>query len=526
MTPAELRTALRAAGASRRWFLAYAGSIAAAAAARRLRAEAPAARFASDPFTLGVASGDPAADGVVLWTRLVPRPFEPGGGLEPKPLEVRWEMAHDEAFTRPVASGVAVADPQLAHSVHVEVEGLEPDRWYWYRFRCGDAESPPGRTRTLPVAGTMPSCLRFAFASCQHRETGHYAAYRHLAEIENDLVFHLGDYIYEGPTKGPHVIRPHGLTEIQSLDDYRIRHAMYKSDGLLQAAHAACPWMVTWDDHEVDNNYAADISEEAGVAPADFLVRRAAAYQAYYEAMPLRRSSLPRGPSMRVHRGAAFGDLASFFVLDTRQHRGDQPHGDGKHELDASTFAPGRTMLGAEQEAWLRGGLASSPARWNVLAQQVMLGMVDRTPGERQLYAMDQWPGYLDARRRLLESMLERQVSNPVVVTGDIHSNWVNDLRADDRRPELPVIATEFVGTAISSKPNGITNPAKLAQLLAENPSLVWHGGGNGYASCTATADRLETIYHVVEDVARPDSPVTTAARFVVESGRPGAVRT
>jgi alkaline phosphatase D len=526
MTPDAMRAALPQTGWSRRWFLAYAAGIAVAAGTRRTCGEAGPARFSSDPFSLGVASGDPSPRGMVLWTRLAPRPLEPGGGLGPAPLDVAWEVAHDESFTRPAAAGVVVADPNLGHSVHVEVDGLEPDRWYWYRFRCGDAVSPPGRTRTLPTADGTPERVRFAFASCQNRETGHYAAYRHLAEAGHDLVFHLGDYIYEGPSKGPHVVRPHGMPEIHSLDDYRIRHALYRSDPLLQAAHAACPWMVTWDDHEVDNNYAAAISEEVDVDPAAFLVRRAAAYQAYYEMMPLRRACLPRGPHMRLHRDATFGDLAGFFVLDTRQYRGDQPNGDGKQELDDAAFAPGRPMLGDAQEAWLLERLTGSPARWNILAQQVMFGMVDRTPGDRRLYAMDQWPGYLDARRRLLEAMHERRVANPVVLTGDIHSSWVNDLRADDRRPELPVLATEFVGTGISSTPNGITNPAKRDQLLAENPSLVWHGGGNGYASCLATRDRLETTYVLVEDVTRPDSAVNPSTTFVVESGRPGAVRT
>jgi len=526
MTPDESRRALVQSGWSRRGFLAHAGSIAALACLARGRTAAAAARLTADPFSLGVASGDPDASGMVLWTRLAPRPLEPAGGLAPEPLDVTWEVAHDESFQRPAASGVAVADPRLAHSVHVEVDGLEPDRWYWYRFRCGDALSPAGRTRTLPAAGATPNRVRFAFASCQNRETGHYAAYRHMADAGHDLVFHLGDYIYEGASKGPHVLRPHGMPEIHSLDDYRIRHALYRTDPLLQAAHAACPWLVTWDDHEFDNNYAADVSEETGIDPAAFLARRAAAYQAYYEMMPLRRACLPRGPEMRLYRSATFGDLASFFVLDTRQYRGDQPNGDGKRELDAAACAPGRPMLGAEQESWLLDGLSASPARWNVLAQQVMLGMVDRTPGERRLYAMDQWPGYLDARRRLLEALHERKVENPVVLTGDIHSNWVNDLRIDDRRPELPVLATEFVGTGISSNPNGITNPAKREQLMSENPSLVWHGGGNGYASCAVTRDRLETTYLLVADVARADSPVAATAAFVVESGRPGAVRT
>lgn len=522
----DLQTLMRRAGFSRRSFLAATASMAAAqAVSRKTRGGGPAARFSRDPFSLGVASGDPSADGMVLWTKLAPSPLEPGGGLPPEPVPVAWEVAADEGFARIVASGSTSALPQLAHSVHIEVTGLQPDRWYWYRFRSGDAPSPTGRTRTLPAPGSSPVQARFAFASCQNYETGHYAAYRHMADTEHDLVFHLGDYIYEMKSKGPKAVRPHGMPEIHSLDDYRIRYALYRGDPLIQAAHAACPWMVTWDDHEVDNNYCNAASEEVDVDPVAFLERRASAYQVYYEMMPLRHACLPRGADMRLYRDAAFGDLASFFMLDTRQHRSDQPHGGNWHAITAECSEPSATMLGREQAGWLASRLIESPTRWNVLAQQVMLGMVDRTAGEDCKYAMDQWPGYLAERRRILEFMHNRRLPNPVILTGDIHSNWVNDLRADDRNPDLPVLATEFVGTGISSPANGITDPEKLALLMAENPSLVWHGGGNGYASCTVSPDRMETTYLTVDDVARADSGVSVAARFMVESGRPGAVR-
>jgi len=524
-TPADLR---QAAGTrrSRRCFVESSiGLLMSLAVARRGRGAAAVPRFPADPFSLGVASGDPSATGVVLWTRLAPTPLVPGGGLAPETIPVAWEVAHDEGFSRIIASGSALALPQLAHSVHVELEGLAPDRWYWYRFHCGGATSPKGRTRTLPAAGMSPAQARFAFASCQNHETGHYAAYRHMAETEHDIVFHLGDYIYEMRSKGQGAVRPHGMPETVTLDDYRIRHALHRGDPLLQAAHAACPWMVTWDDHELDNNYASDIPETVDVDPVVFLSRRANAYQAYYEMMPLRRACLPRGPDMRLYRDAAFGDLGAFYVLDTRQYRSAQPHGGHWHKITEECLAPEATMLGRQQSGWLASRLIESPTRWNVLAQQVMLGMIDRTPGEESRYAMDQWPGYLAERRRLLEFMHEREISNPVILTGDIHSSWVNDLRADDREPELPVLATEFVGTGISSPPNGLTDPDAIAELLADNPSLVWHGGGNGYASCMIRPDRMETTYFTVDDVARADSPVSCAARFTVENGRPGAIR-
>lgn len=474
-------------------------------------------------FPLGVASGDPAPDGVVLWTRLAGDPLD-GGGLPPEDMEVVWEVARDERMADVVRRGTAVAPAALGHSVHVEVEGLEPGRWYWYRFRSGVDESATGRTRTLPAPGASVDALRFAFASCQHYEHGYFTAYRHMAEDDLDLVFHLGDYIYEyeGRDGFP---RRHRGGEIELLDDYRDRYALYRSDPDLQAAHAACPWVVTWDDHEVDNNYADDASEEEGLPAELFLRRRAAAYQAYYEHMPLRRASLPTGPGMRLHRSFAWGGLASVHVLDTRQYRTDQPCGDRRGAVCDGVHDPAATLLGAEQERWLVDGLDRSNARWNVLAQQIMMARIDFTPGAGESVALDMWSGYEAARRRLMEFLAARRPANPVVLTGDVHSNWVNDLKVDYGDAAAPVVGTEFVGTSISSGGDGVDTRDTTAALLAENPSVRFYNGQRGYVRCELTPARCRTDYRVLEYVTRPGSPISTRASFLVEDGRPGAQR-
>ena len=478
-------------------------------------------RFAENPFQLGVASGDPTPDGVVLWTRLAPQPLI-GGGMPPARVEVGWQVARDEGFQQIVQEGTTVAAPQLAHSVHVEVAGLDPDRWYWYRFRAGSEESPVGRTRTLPAVEATPQALRFAFASCQHFETGYYTAYQHMAAENLDLIIHLGDYIYEGAGRA-NLIREHTGLEITSLEDYRNRHAQYKSDGDLQTAHASCPWLVTWDDHEFDNNYASEVSEQTGIDEVAFLARRANAYQAYYEHMPLRRSTVPRGPAMQIYRAVPFGRLATFFVLDTRQYRSDQPNGDGKKPLEGKVLDPQATMLGTRQESWLTAGLLRSETQWNVLAQQVMMARVDRLPGEGGHYSMDQWSGYDVPRKRLLQFLEDRQIPNPVVLTGDIHTNYVNDLKVDFDRPELATIATEFVGTSISSAGDGMVKAAYTDTMLAENAFVRFHNAERGYVSCTVTPDTWRADYQVVPFVTRRGAPLITRKSFVVAEGRPGA---
>jgi alkaline phosphatase D len=427
-------------------------------------------------------------------------------------------------MTRIVRRGSVAARPEFAHAVHVEVEGLSPDRFYWYRFRAGSDETVVARTRTLPREGAAVARLRFAFCSCQHYETGYFTAYRHMAEEDLDLVFHLGDYIYEGPgaDKRP---RRHVGPEIMTLADYRNRHAQYRTDPDLQAAHARFPFIVTWDDHEVENNYAAAISEQRDPRET-FLVRRAAAYQAYYEHMPLRRASIPKGPDLQLYRRFTYGSLASFFVLDERQYRSDQPCGDGNRPMCPEAEREDASLLGREQARWLLEGLDRSRARWNVMPQQVMMARVDRTAGPEARYSMDQWPGYEAERRRLLEFFGSRRPANPVVLTGDIHTNWVNDLTIDCGDPKSPVVGTEFVVTSLSSGGDGTDKPGNLDRLLAENPCVKFHNAQRGYVSCEMTPDQLRADYQVVPFVSKPGAPKTTRASFVVESGRPGAAQT
>jgi alkaline phosphatase D len=521
-------------GVSRRLFLAYGAALASLPLLGRTASAANARpSFAADPFSLGVASGDPYADSVALWTKLAPNPLDPDGGMKPETIEVAWEVSEEETFTKSVQKGKSLATPQLGHSVHVEVAGLRPDRWYWYRFRAGDAVSPVGRTRTLPAAAAMPEKLKFAFASCQHYEQGLYTAYEQMAKDDLDLVFHLGDYIYEYPAPDRQTVRKHSGPKdrkIKTLADYRERHMQYRADPLLHKMHALCPWFVTWDDHEFDNNYADDVQEEQrkGVPkadPVDFLVQRAAAYQAYYEMMPLRRRSLPQGPDMQLYRKASFGRLAELFVLDTRQYRTDQPNGDGLKPLSDGALKKTNSLLGKRQRGWLDAGLISSTATWNVLAQQVMMGMVERENRDRVGYSMDQWPGAVHERLALVRFLADRKVPNPVVLTGDIHANWVNDLRVDDRTPETPIVATEFVGTSISSGGNGRKQPANLDRLIARNPFVKFHDQQRGYVRCTVTPKDWRSDYVIVDDVLKPNGAVSTLASFVVEAGKPGTMK-
>ncbi|MBL8204128.1 MAG: alkaline phosphatase D family protein [Blastocatellia bacterium] len=478
--------------------------------------------FANDPFQLGIASGDPWPDGVVLWTRLAPNPLQ-GGGMPAQNVPVQWEVATDERMQNVVAKGRATARPEMGHSVHVEVRGLQPARWYWYRFTVDAGSSPIGRTRTAPASNAKNDRMNFAFVSCQHYETGYYTAYKHLAADDLELVFHLGDYIYEGGAANDRV-RKHNSAEIKTIEDYRNRYALYKSDPLLQLAHANFPWAVVWDDHEVDNNYAGLVPEDKQTAE-EFARRRAFAYQVYYEHMPLRRSVLKRGNNVQIYRHLSFGNLASAYLLDTRQYRTNQPCDDGNKPACPESLDPRQTLLGDEQERWLQRSLSQSKGRWNILAQQVMVGALDTAPGEPQTFPMDQWNGYAAARKRLLEFLRDRKPSNPVVLTGDIHSNWVNDLKPEFYRESSPVVATEFVGTSITSGGDGSDVRPTTAKVLSENPHIKFFNAQRGYVRCSLTPQRWQSDYRIVTEVSKPDAPVSTRASFVVESGRAGAHR-
>jgi alkaline phosphatase D len=481
----------------------------------------PRPSFATDPFALGVASGYPRADGMVLWTRLV-------GGFGPAPVRVRWEVSSNDAFSSIVSSGKTEATAQWAHSVHVETHGLEPDRWYWYRFHAGDASSAVGRTRTAPAAGTAVARLRFAFASCQQYEQGWYVAHRHLAAEDLDLVVFLGDYIYESSWGREHV-RKHEGGEPYTLKEYRARYALYKSDPDLQKSHAAFPWLATWDDHEVDNDYAADRPED-GMPRERFLARRAAAYRAYYEHMPLPASMRPSGPDMRVYTQLDWGALASFFVLDDRQYRAPQvcpSRPGGSTVVDPAVCTeiddPSRSMLGAAQEAWLERGLAQSGAGWNILAQQTLMARLDRKLGAERQYWTDGWDGYPMARKRLLNSIHSNKIKNPVVIGGDVHMNWVADLKPDFDDESSPVVASEFCGTSITSQ---AASQKMVDALLRESPHLKYgRSDRRGYVRMTLADGRLDADLMGLETVKKPESRIEALASFVVEDGKPGPQR-
>ena len=509
---------------SRRRFVQAASAFGAAAALAPALKVLAQPRLKSDPFTLGVASGYPHPAGVTLWTRLAPDAAHAGSALN-----VRWEVAEDEGFRAIVARGTALATATWGHSVHVDVSGLQPARPYWYRFAAGAAVSAIGRTQTAPDPAAPNPRLRFAFAACQQYEHGYYAAYRHMAAEDLDLVVHLGDYIYES-TWGRNLVRAHGSDPPYTLDAYRARHALYRSDPDLQAAHAAFPWIVTWDDHEVQNDYANDRSQDLDSRDA-FLARRTAAYQAYYEHMPLPAWARPRAHEMRLHGRASFGALASFFVLDTRQYRSHQvcarPGRGGstvvREEDCPERRDPALTMLGAEQERWLDDALGRSRTRWNVIAQTTLMARADRRVGSGADYWTDGWDGYPQARARLLTSIAKQRVSNPLVIGGDLHMGTVAELKADFDDAKAPVIATEFVCPSISSQGPAVK---RVELLLQENPHIRFaNGARRGYSTVELTHSRCVTRMRTVTNALDRETDIRTLASYAVDDGRAGAQR-
>ncbi len=510
---------------NRRFFLLRASAAATATQLPRWAWAWAWAHLQHNPFALGVASGDPHPDGVVLWTRLLSA--DTSEALPP--LTVHWELAHDVHFRRLVQRGQAQALPAAGHSVHVEVQGLESSRWYYYRFMLGDAVSAIGRTRTAPAPGDTPQRLRLAFASCQRWEHGRYAAWHHVAEMAPDLVLFLGDYIYEytSPKDSTGLARMHSLRHARTLQDYRDRYALHKSDPQLQAAHAACPWVVTWDDHEVENDWAAERGQ--GGATHAFLEKRLAAWQAFYENMPLRASSLARGlPQLQVYRSLAWGQLARIQALDTRQYRDWQacrPEGSSGassvRPADCPAWSePQRSLLGTAQERWLAGQLAQTPAHWSVIAQQTLFAPRHYPSGLR---STDTWDGYPAARERLLQTLQRHPQRNTVFLGGDIHQNYVCRILSEPGDPTSSVLASEFCGTSISSHAG--TTQAKVDAIARHNPHvLLARCEERGFGLADITPQRWNTTLYAVSDPLLADSPIHPLARFVVEDGRPGPV--
>lgn len=482
--------------------------------------------FSTYPFTMGVASGEPWPDSVVLWTRLAPEPLE-GGGMPMTNVEVGWEIARDSAFRTIAQKGTAVARPELGHSVHVEASGLEPGREYWYRFHAGREVSQTGRTKTAPPEGAAVDQLRFAVCGCNHYETGFFTAFRRIAEEPFDFVFHTGDYIYEGRANGgrnPNLVRQHHGQEIYTLVDYRNRYAQYKSDPDLLAAHASAPFIVTWDDHEVDNDYAGEMDEN-DTPPEVFLLRKAAAYQAYYETMPLRAATMPVGPQMRLYRRLQFGNLIDLSVLDTRQFRSKQACGGGGATDCAAALDPARTMLGAEQEKWLFANLASARAKWTMLGQQVPTFARDSagaSPAGR--FSMDKWDGYAAARQRLYARLKETKAPNPVVLSGDVHVHYGADLKLDFANPRSEIIGVELTNTAVTSGSDGADVSPTWERVRGDNPHIKYHSSRRGYIACTATPTTLRAEFKILDKVTVPNLPARISGALVIEAGRPGSV--
>ncbi|MGH8178079.1 MAG: alkaline phosphatase D family protein [Steroidobacter sp.] len=499
------------------------GALAAATLPTRLLYAADALRFRADPFTLGVASGYPAPDTVVLWTRIAPAPFEPGGGIpNDAVIPVTWEVASDERMQKILRSGVDYSTAQWAHSIHAEPAGLEPGRDYWYRFTAGGKQSPIGRTRTAPRFDDANAHLRIAVASCQQYEHGYFNAYRHMLDDELDVIMHVGDYIYEA-SWGQNRIRSHNAPEVFTLDDYRARYALYRGERELQAAHAACPWLVTWDDHEVENDYAGAVSEEDD-AREWFLARRAAAYQAYYEHMPLPRRAIPFGAEMGLFSQRSFGQLANVFMMDTRQYRAPLACTDPGRRTSRSVSCaelsdPARSKLGAAQEGWLASRMAASRARWNLFASGTVMAYVDERPGPGEVFWNDGWNGYPAARARLMETIAQSKVANPIILSGDIHSFLAAHHHRIPNDRDSPMVATEFVATSISAQ--GLAQRS-LDERRANNPNLLFaNSERRGYLRLDVTRERLQADMIAVESVTNRDAGRFVQASFVVEDGRP-----
>ena len=472
------------------------------------------------PFKLGVASGEPAADSVVLWTRLAPTPLNSDGqgGMPNADVTVEWQVSTDESFGSLTASGQVTARYADAHSVHVVAGGLRADAGYFYRFRAQGQLSPVGRTRTTPATGSFGSGLRMVFTSCADYQGGYFTAYRRMAEDQPDLIVHLGDYIYEYPAIATAVRQHVGTSEIVSLADYRRRYAQYRTDPDLQAAHAVAPWLVVPDDHEVENNYANNVRADSTpvLTSAQWTARRTAAYRAYYENMPLRPSAAPTGNAVALYRRVRWGKLATFHLLDTRQYRDDQACGD-LWKVCPAADDPARSLPGKTEEAWLLDGLGQHLGTWDVIAQQVFFAAQRDAAGAGN---MDAWDGYRASRDRIQQGWRDRSVRNPVVLTGDVHCAWACDLKADYSNPNSATIGTEFVCTSVTSGGDGTS--ISTIPLVATNPHLKFYSERRGYTLATVTPEQLRADFRSIPKVSEHGAAVSTIKSFVVQDGRPG----
>lgn len=495
-------------------------------------AQTPTWRSPDDIFTLGVASGEPRPSSVVLWTRLAPQPLQAGGGMPDHSITVDWEIAHDDRFRHIAQRGSVNTDADRAHSVHVEVHGLDSDHHYFYRFVAGGQNSPIGRTRTAPALTSSPKRLRIALAACQHYETGHFAVHREIANSDVDLVLFVGDYIYLYDESAPWRVRqhPHQVSDDRTLLDYRLQHASYKLDADLRASHAAHPWLLMWDDQEIRNDYDGWTDPEGEWNPAQFLAVRERAYRAYFEHLPVSPKRMPRGLGMAMFNAVQWGSLAQIVLLDTRQYRSPLPCSDPFRAPKGRVVwhcpelhAPEQSMLGAVQERWLSQWLAQSTQRWQLITQTTQISPAYlQLPGEPLRYG-DGWDAYPGARDRLMDAIGQASVRNAICLGGDVHRHVAAQLRRRPDDPRSPIIASEFVTSSISSK--------GLSELMND---LLLHGNPDmrhcrsderGYTLLELDDEQLTCTFRATRHPVAKQASLHTQARFVVQDGIPGPKR-
>ena len=480
-------------------------------------------KWAVNPFALGVASGRPRADSVVLWTRVLFSDEDRAMGTPA--LSVRVEVFSDAALKQRVYTTDVLTNENRAHSVHVHLQNLQPSTDYWYRFSQCDALSAVGHARTAPALNADVHELRFALTSCQHYEQGQYIAHAEIAKQKLDFVLFMGDYIYES-SNPQYIVRQHNSEEPKTLQQYRDRYEQYKRDPMLQAAHAAHPWVLMWDDHEVVNDYAND-QDRNYTDPQLMLLRRAAAYQAYFEHQPvLIGPDANNLANMRLYEQLTWGKLADLWTLDCRQYRSAQAcrdplRGGGRMVVQCDELNDSnRTMFGYEQERWLTKGLAHSKRHWKFVAQATQISATSVPTPVGRSYWNDAWDGYPEARKRLLQTVIDAKLNNVVTLGGDVHCNVAANLRIEPNNPQSPIVASEFVTTSITSK--GLSD--KAASIIRDSNSDLLHyrTDERGYCLITVNAKEVRCDFRTTKFPAGSETELKTQASYKVNSGKAG----
>ncbi len=484
------------------------------AAGTTSRPTLPPLKLSADPFTLGVASGDPLASNVVLWTRLAPAPTTGGlAGMPDAPVDVTWQVATDEAFTSVVTSGTARTESGAAHSVHVDAGGLAPSTDYYYRFTAGGFTSPVGRTRTFAGGDSVPDHLRVGVVTCQDFGTGYYAAYRHLLDEDLHLVVHLGDYIYEHDLPIVRSLTPPGTPT--DLDGFRSRYAAYKADADLRAAHARYPFLVMWDDHEVTNNYAGNTGT-FGQTADDMREMRAAAYRAWWEHMPVRVAP-PTDADVDIYRSVKIGGLARISLLDERQYADVPPCRDSAVSDTGDCPARAgndREYLGPKQQSWFAQTVAPKDVVWDLVGNPTVVAGVNAGTLAAPAYYLETWDGYPQARRRFIES-LRTAGGQPVVLTGDYHAGMVADIHETPGDTSTAVVTTELMTPAVTSVPFPLPRET--------NPHIHYATERHGYLTLDVEPTQITATFRLLDDIAKPDTAITTGATWRIAKGAASA---